>query len=111
MNESPIFARTYDLARWLIPTTVAFPRHQRFILAADMQQSVLRLHARLVEAARLPDTRRSLSAADAELDKLRFCLRLSYDLGCISLGQQRHAGLMVAEIGRLLGAWHKSLER
>jgi hypothetical protein len=92
MEESPIFAKTYDLAKWLIPMTVKFPRHQRFVLAQAMQQAALRLQESLVEAARRPNSAEHLRAADVELDKLRFYLRLSYDLGYMSLGQQRHAG-------------------
>jgi hypothetical protein len=105
LKQSPIFARTYDLVKWLIPLTLKFPRHQRFVLATAIQQAALRFQERLIEAVRLPDRAKSLRAADVELDKLRFYLRLSYDLGYISLGQQRHAGQMVAEVGRLLGGW------
>jgi four helix bundle protein len=107
MKESPIFARTYDFIKWLIPLTVKFPRHQRFVVAQGMQQSALKLQERLIEAVRRPDAAEHLRAADIELDKLRFYLRLSHDLGYISLGQQRHAGQMLAEIGRLLGSWQK----
>jgi hypothetical protein len=107
LRESPIFARTYDLVKWLIPLTVKFPRHQRFVLATAIQQAALGLQERLIEAVRLPDAESCLRAADVELDKLRFYLRLSYDLGYINLGQQRHGGQMVAEVGRLLGAWQK----
>ena len=81
MKQSPIFARTYDLVKWLIPMTVKFPRHQRFVLATAIQQSVLRLQERLIEAVRLPDKEQALYAADVELDKLRVYLRLSCDLG------------------------------
>ena len=107
MKESPIFAKTYDFLKWLVPLTVKFPRHQRFVVAQAMQQSALSLQERLIEAVRLPDTARHLQVADVELDKLRFYLRLSYDLGYINLGQQRHGGQMIAEIGRLLGSWRK----
>jgi hypothetical protein len=41
------------------------------------------------------------------LARLRFYLKLSYDLGYISLSQQQHGGRMLAEIGRLLGGWQK----
>jgi hypothetical protein len=78
------------------------------VLATAIQQAALNLQERLIEAVRLQNTPQSLQAADVELDKLRFYLRLSYDLGYINLGQQRHAGQMVAEVGRLLGAWRKS---
>jgi hypothetical protein len=107
VEQSPIFARTYDLVKWLIPLTVKFPRHQRFVLATAMQQAALGLQERLIEAVRLPNSANTLRAADVELDKLRFYLRLSHDLGYISLGQQCHAGQVLAEIGRLLGSWQK----
>ncbi len=107
MKQSPIFAKTYDLIKWIIPTTIKFPRHQRFVVAQAMQQSALNLQERLIEAVRLPHANQHLQAADVELDKLRFYLRLSYDLGYISLGQQRHAGQMVTEIGKMLGSWQK----
>jgi len=110
LKQSPIFARTYDLVKWLIPLTVKYPRHQRFVLATAIQGAALTFQERLIEAVRLPDAAGTLRAADVELDKLRFYLRLSYDLGYISLGQQRHAGQMVAEIGRLLGGWQESLK-
>ena len=72
-----------------------------------MQQAAIGLHERLIEAVRLLNSADTLRAADVELDKLRFYLRLSHDLGYISLGQQPHAGQMLAEIGRLLGSWQK----
>jgi hypothetical protein len=107
VEQSPIFARTYDLVKWLIPVTIKFPRHHCFVLATAMQQAALGLQERLIEAVRLLNSADTLRAADVELDKLRFYLRLSHDLGYISLGQQRHAGQMLAEIGRLLGSWQK----
>lgn len=107
MQESPIFAKTYDFIKWLIPLTIKFPRQQRFVVAQAMQRAALTLQERLIEAVRRPNTASSLQAADIELDKLRFYLRLSTDLGYISLEQQRHAGQMLAEIGKMLGSWQK----
>ena len=52
MKESPIFTRTYDLLRWLIPLTVKFPRTHRFVLAARVQETALRFQERLIEAGR-----------------------------------------------------------
>jgi len=112
--ESPIFARTYDLLRWLIPLTLKFPRQQRFVLAATLQQSALRLHERLIEAAHHSDRAaldNSLAHADIELDKTRHYLRLSRDLDLITFGQYEHAATLLAEIGRLLGGWRKSAGR
>jgi len=110
MQESPIFTRTYDLLRWLIPATVKFPRQQRFVLAEALQRTALRFQERLIEAARAGDPLPALHQADTDLTKLRLYLRLCRDLAVISPGQYAHVVRMVEEIGRLLGGWLKSVK-
>jgi len=105
MNESPIFTRTYDLLRWLIPMTIKFPRRHRFVLAEAVQRTALRFQERLIEAARADDPAPFLHQADTDLTKLRFYLRLCRDLELMSIGQYGHAARMVDEVGRLLGGW------
>ena len=109
MKESPIFTRTYDLLRWLIPMTVKFPRQQRFVLAGAVQRTALLFHERLIEAAMAAEPLPLLRQADVELTKLRFYLRLCRDLQLMSIGQYQHAAQMVNEVGRLLGGWIKPL--
>ncbi len=64
----------------------------------------------LVEANNARGRQRAnlLVAADAELDKVRFYLRLAFDWRWLTPGQYEHAGRMVAELGRLLGGWQKT---
>ncbi|MBN1485615.1 MAG: diversity-generating retroelement protein Avd [Chloroflexia bacterium] len=109
MKESPIFSRTYDLLRWLIPTTIKFPRQQRFVLAEALQRTALRFQERLIEAARGPEPLAALRQADVDLAKLRFYLRLGQDMELLSLGQYEHVARMVEEVGRLLGGWIRSV--
>jgi 23S rRNA-intervening sequence protein len=110
MKQSPIFSRTYDLLRWLIPATVKFPRQQRFVLAQSLQQEALGFQSLLIEAVHAPIPHEKLAQADAELDKLRTHLRLCRDLALFSPGQYQHVAEMVVEIGKLLGGWQKSLQ-
>jgi len=109
MKESPIFSKTYDFVAWLIPLTVKFPRQQRFVLAAALQQETLRFQSLLIEAGHRYGTPERLLEADAELDKLRTHLRLSRDLAFISPGQYEHAARLLVEIGKLLGGWQKTI--
>lgn len=109
MKESPIFTRTYDLIRWLIPVTVKFPRQQRFVLAQALQKTALELQEKLIEASFADQPRQVLQQADVTLTKLRFYLRLCRDLQLLSMGQYEHVARMVAEIGRLLGGWIKTV--
>jgi hypothetical protein len=109
MKESPIFTRTYDLIRWLIPATVKFPRQQRFVLAEALQRTALDFQERLIEAGLAEKPRPILKQADVSLTKLRFYLRLCRDLELITSGQYEHASRMATEVGRLLGGWVKSV--
>jgi len=109
VKESPIFTRTYDLLRWLIPTTVKFPRQHRFVLARAVQETALQFQERLIEAGRASDRLPKLQQADTDLTKLRFYLRLCHDLQLMSTGQYGHVTRMVSEVGRLLGGWIKSV--
>jgi len=109
MQQSPIFARTYDLLLWLIPWTTKMPREQRFVLARAVQETALRFQEALFEAALAGEQgrRRALACADVDLTKLRFYLRLCHDLRLMSLDQYRHVSEMIEEVGRLLGGWRK----
>lgn len=110
-NESPIFSRTYDLLRWIVPVTVKFPRQQRFVLAEVVQRSAFELLDRLIEAGKSPQPLEYLLAANASLTKLRYTLRLSHDLQLLQPGQYAHVAVMVDEIGRLLGGWIKGVKQ
>ncbi|MBM4431272.1 MAG: diversity-generating retroelement protein Avd [Chloroflexi bacterium] len=109
MKQSPIFVRTYDLLRWLIPATVKFPRSQRFVLARMVHWTALQFQEKLIEAALGQEPNARLAEADVYLIKLRFYLRLCCDLGLFNEGQYAHVAQMVAEVGRLLGGWQKKV--
>lgn len=110
MQESPIFTRTYDLLKWLIPVTLKFPKSQRFVMARRTQDTALDFHGLLIAASLSQDKAPLLAQADIELQKLRVHLRLCAGLRLISEGQYEHVSRMVVEIGRLLGGWRKKAE-
>ncbi len=109
MKQSPIFTRTYDLLRWLIPKTIKFPRQQRFVLAEAVQRTALRFQEELIEAAYAETPLPALRRADVTLVKLRTYLRLCRDLELLTFNQYEHVARMVDEIGRLLGGWMKKV--
>jgi hypothetical protein len=106
-----IFARTFDFVSWVIPRTFDFPRTQRFVVTKRLQDAALDLYERLLEANGCRGETRlgKLQEADVALDKVRHYLRLASRWGWLSDGQYCHAAGMVAEIGRLLGGWIKTV--
>ncbi|MFH1634314.1 MAG: diversity-generating retroelement protein Avd [Chloroflexota bacterium] len=110
-KEMVIFPRTYDFLSWLLPLTQNFPRSQRFVVTARLQGAALDFQELIIEANAQRDKLRAekLLAADAELLKVRLYLRLCERWKWITPGQHKHASKMVAELGRLLGGWLKTV--
>jgi len=110
MKQSPIFVKSYDLMAWLVPRTLGFPKSQRGVLARRVQAHLFAFYEALVDAGLSQAPQPHLQRADASLTKLRTYLRLCRDLQLLSVRQYGFASQQVAEIGRLLGGWFKSLE-
>lgn len=107
MQESPIFIRTFDLLVWLLPFTQKFPKEQRFVLAARLQNAAFNFYEEITAASLSKNKKEHLEKADVELQKLRLYLRLCQRLQYFSKGQYEHVFKMVEEVGRLLGGWSK----
>jgi four helix bundle protein len=110
-EEMVIFTRTYDFLTWLLPLAEKFPRSQRFVVTQRLQSAVLNFQELIIEANNMRGASRfdRLQAADSELRKARLYLRLCEKWGWMDSGQYRHVSGMVAEIGKLLGGWLKTV--
>lgn len=111
MQESPIFSRTYDMLLWLLPHVTKFPRQHRFGLGERVTRLALDFQESLVAAGLRGGPRRLglLQQADVQLAQLRQHVRLCKDLEIFSMGQYEYLSRLLAELGRLLGGWQKTL--
>lgn len=110
--QSPIFVKTYDFLLWLLPLTLKFPKSQRFLLAERLGKTALDFYECIIDAVQNSEESLShISKAGLLLVKIRFYLRLSYDLHCISMGQFEYASKRVDELGWLLGGWLKKVKK
>lgn len=108
MNDSPLFAKLHDYLLWLVPLTLKFPRAHRFVLAQQLQRQGFALQTQLLRAARCKPVAPNLREADATLAQLRANTRLAHELQLIGAAQYEHASRLLAEMGRLLGAWMRN---
>lgn len=113
MHDSPLFVKTHDLLKYLIPATEKFPKSQRFALAQRIRDTALDFYEYLLEARKvgLLARRDVLLRADVELEKLRIHLRLSMEMEYLKFPQYEHASGYVVEIGRMLGSWREGTEK
>lgn len=108
-EQSPIFSKTYDYLLWLMNHTEHFPKSERFRLARRLEDSAFEFYELLVTATRSKRRAAVLLQADLVLDKLRLYTRLSNARGLTNDRQYHFASGQLVEIGKLLGAWLKSL--
>ena len=104
-----IQSRIYDLLQWLLPKSERFPKIYRTTLTQRIMDAALDLNEAIGYAISAQGRAREqrLRQADAALTHLRVYLRLAFDWRWLNLSQYEHVSRIVAEIGRLLGAWLK----
>jgi len=107
--ESPIFTRTFDFLVWLLEHTSRFPKSERFRMARMLEEAAVGLYDELLASACARRKEPALRRADLALARLRVYLRLSVARGLTSERQYEHASRRLAEIGRLLGGWMRSV--
>ncbi len=111
-KEMVIFTRTFDFLSWLLPRTNDFPRAHRHTFTRRLLDAAFDLqeHLEVANLRRGDERMAQLRLADEALAKVRVYLRLAVRWEWLSGGQYRHVAGMVAEIGRLLGGWIRSVD-
>ena len=113
MNNDSIIQKAYDFLKEMIPTINRFPKHQRFLVGDKMQSLIIYILETFIEAYYLPQVEKKakLLKANVELEKMRFFLRLGYDLGFYHSNRYKQLIEKVDELGRMTGGWLKSLDK
>jgi hypothetical protein len=108
-QETPLFAKAFDLLVYLLSASEKFPRSYRLGLGRRIQEIGLGFMDLLLTARKCPAAERAalLHDADVALDKLRFTVRLCQELGLLTPKQYQYAAGLLAETGKLLGSWVK----
>lgn len=110
-ENTTVVTHTYDLLKYIVPQLLKFPRSQKFVLADKIQNNLTHVLELLIEAYYTGRAEKGgiLKRANIELEKLRYLLRLAYDLRCINARRYEYTQLKVDEIGKQVGAWLKSV--
>jgi hypothetical protein len=112
-QELKVIADCYDLALYLSQRVEKFPRSHRYTLGADIERRVQGLLGQLIRARyATPDARAGLlREVNADLEVLRFQVRLAKDLRALPVTSQGHAAGLIEGVGAQVGGWLKALTR
>lgn len=105
LETLPVFERWVEFIGWLLKTTDAFPKKARFTFTTRIDNLALDVLDDLTTAAYTKDRRVVLVGANLKLTRLRVMLRLSRDMGYMSVERFERAVRVIDEVGRMIGGW------
>jgi len=110
MNEElPIIQKTFDMLLWLIPKIDKFPRKQKFLLGERIESKALDFLGLLQKARYMGQKKNVLLEAHVTFEQFKTLVRLALGLNLLSGKAYRYLSQYIAEIGRMLGGWIKSV--
>jgi hypothetical protein len=96
----------YDFILWMAPKLAHYPRIHRFTLGDRIMTVLLEILDGLI-VARYDRAGRvqALRQANVGLERLRYLVRLSRDVNCLSLKEYEHAARCLVNTGQHVGGW------
>jgi len=88
-----------------------FPKSEKFALGQDIKRSMTKLLEMVIRTNRTYDKRTMIYNVDTELEILRTYVRLAMKLEVLTFARYETWSQHLAEIGRMLGGWLKSLKK
>ena len=109
LEQKPqIVQLAYDFNLAILPQIATMPRNQRYQIGERLESRVLDFLESLVEATYTRDKKTILQKASLDLEKIRFLLRLCFDLKLWDLKKYERFSVYTIELGKQLGGWLKS---
>jgi len=104
----PALEAMYGVLLWLIPTVEKFPRKQKFVLGDRIESTALDVLELLIGATYTKSRDKLLTEANLGLERLRFFMRLAFELRLIDTRRYEHSARGLDDVGRLVGGWIKA---
>lgn len=109
LEQKPqIVQLAYDFNLAILPQIAKMPRNHRYQLGQRLEGRVLDFLENLIDATYTHDKKNILQKANLDLEKIRFLLRLCYDLKLWDLRKYEMFSRHSIELGKQLGGWIKS---
>lgn len=105
--EIKILPMVYDSILWMAPKIVNYPKKYKFSIGDRIINTQLELIDQIIDAKYATSGKKKhfLRKANLLLEKLRYLIRLSKDLHCLSLKAYEFISKQLNEIGKMVGGW------
>jgi len=99
------------LIGWMLPQLDKFPRTRRFTLGQRIEEGLLFVLERLVEAAYSKAKYPILRQANLRLEVVRHLWRLAFEGRAVAMKSYEHGVGLMLELGRQIGGWQQAAAR
>jgi four helix bundle protein len=107
--ELSIVTKTFDMAKYAYPALAQFPKSEKFSIVADIKRCIDDIIGLEIAAQKKYFKKTTLQDLDIELTKLRYYIRLSMELGFLTVKKYEVWSEKLTELGKMLGGWIKSV--
>jgi hypothetical protein len=111
MDNLKVKQKTEDMIKYGYIALRQFPKSEKFTLALDIKRTMFAMLEQIIRANRARDKREALYGIDTELEILRTQVRLAMELQFLPFGKYEVWSGHLAELGRMIGGWLKSLKK
>ncbi|MBM4055982.1 MAG: diversity-generating retroelement protein Avd [Planctomycetes bacterium] len=107
-NDITVLPLLYDFIVWFSGKIGAYPKKYNYSLGERVINTLLDILERLIEA-RYSGKKKShfLRQSNILIEKLRYLIRLSKDLQCITIKEYEYAAKKLHDIGCMVGGWEQ----
>lgn len=98
----------HALMAWMVPQIDSFPRARRHSLGARIEEGLLFVLEKLVEATYSQARQSALRAANLRLEVVRHLWRLAFELKAVAMKSWAHGVELTLSLGRQIGGWEKA---
>lgn len=91
-----------------MPQVEKFPRDFKFTVGDRITNNLLDCLEIIIEAVYSRDRQQLLRKFNLRLEQLRYLIRLSKDLKCLSVKKYAYISNEINELGKMTGGWIKS---
>lgn len=111
ISDIPAITRTINLYKHFYNLLNSFPKRDKYVLGTRIENYLIDLLENLIEASRQPRINKLplLVQADQKLGMLKIFIRLALEIKVIDNKKYLSLQERMAEIGRMLGGWIKTL--
>ncbi len=104
-QEKPVVQQMYKLIKWLVPQIAKLPKSHKFTLGDRITNLALDTFDLLIQAVYTRRRLELLQRANLNLERLRYMIRLCFDLELLSLKRYEYVSREINEVGKQIGGW------